>query len=236
MPAQLADPPRATRPGAGGALRGRVGAPRLCGVKRTESKPEQESELALLARLRAGDDSAFGELVEAHLPRLLVVTRRLLGNEEDARDAVQEAFLSAFKSLERFEGGSRLATWLHRIAVNAALMKLRARRRREELGIDELLPRFAPDGHHAEPPRIWDERKVDEALERTETCAVVRAAIARLPESFRTVLMLCDLEGLENGDVARLLGVSTNAVAVRLHRARQALRTLLDEHFREDLP
>jgi RNA polymerase sigma-70 factor, ECF subfamily len=200
------------------------------------SKDDAQRELVLLARLRAGEDAAFAELVEAHLPRLLVATRRLLGNEEDARDAVQEAFLSAFKALDGFQAGARLSTWLHRIAVNAALMKLRSRRRREEANVDELLPRFLADGHHAERPCMWDETRVEESLERTETCAMVRAAIERLPETFRTVLVLRDIEGLETEEVARALGVTTNAVAVRLHRAHQALRTLLDEHFREDLP
>lgn len=210
--------------------------PNLGRVTRASEQVGRTDDERLLARLRAGDDTAFAELVEAHLPRMLAVTRRLLGSEDDARDAVQEAFLSAFKSLQRFEGGARLATWLHRIAVNAALMKLRSARRRDEQAIDELLPTFLGDGHHAAAPCAWDERRVDEALERTETCALVRAAIARLPESFRTVLLLRDIEGVETDEVARLLGITPNAVAVRLHRARQALRTLLDEHYREDLP
>lgn len=205
-------------------------------MTRATSRDDVDGELALLACLRAGDDEAFAALVEAHLPRLLVATRRLLGNEEDARDAVQEAFLSAFKALDGFQAGARLATWLHRIAVNAALMKLRSRRRRDEGTIEDLLPRFIDDGHHAERPCMWDRRRVEESLERTETCALVRAAIERLPETFRTVLVLRDIEGLDSEETARALGVTTNAIAVRLHRARQALRTLLDEHFREDLP
>ena len=89
-----------------------------------------EDDARLLEGLRRGDDAAYEELVRSQGGRLLAVTRRILGDEDDARDAVQEAFLSAFKSIDRFQGGSLVSTWLHRIAVNAALMKLRSRRRR----------------------------------------------------------------------------------------------------------
>lgn len=89
-------------------------------------------DAALLVGLRAGEPAAFETLVRRESPRLLAVSRRFLRDEEDARDAVQEAFLSAFKSLSEFEGGSQIGTWLHRIAVNACLMKLRTRKRRPE--------------------------------------------------------------------------------------------------------
>ena len=97
----------------------------------------------LLGRLRSGDAAAFEELVRSMGPRLLAVTRRLLRNEDDARDAVQDAYLSAFRGLPAFDGNCQLLTWLHRIAVNAALMKLRRSRRRPEARIDDLLPEFA---------------------------------------------------------------------------------------------
>src|SRR5262245_65193359 len=107
---------------------------------------EDEAEAALVAGLRAGVAAAYEEMVRSHLPRMLATARRVLGNEEDARDAVQDAFLSAFRALNSFEGQSRLSTWLHRIAVNAALMKLRSKRRRPERPITDLLPRFTEDG------------------------------------------------------------------------------------------
>src|SRR4051812_43778564 len=98
-------------------------------------------EATLLARLRSHDPGAFEEVVRRFSPRMLSVARRLVGNEEDARDAVQDAFLSAYRNLDRFEGHSRLATWLHRIVLNAGLMKLRRRQRKPEQQIDALLPR-----------------------------------------------------------------------------------------------
>jgi RNA polymerase sigma-70 factor (ECF subfamily) len=187
-------------------------------------------EAALLQGLRAGDPAAFEALLRAHGGRVLAVARRFLRSEEDARDVVQEAFLQAFKALPGFEGGAQLGTWLHRIAVNACLMKLRTRRRRPEEPLDGLLPQFLEDGHHAVHPADW--RETPEALLlREETRAYVRECIDRLPESYRTVLLLRDIEELDTAETARLLGLSENVVKVRLHRARQALRTLLDRRF-----
>jgi RNA polymerase sigma-70 factor (ECF subfamily) len=189
------------------------------------------AEAELLARLRAGDDDAFEELVRHNAGRLLAVARRYVKSEEDAQDVVQETFLSAFRSLDRFEGTSRLSTWLHRIAVNAALMKLRTRRRKPEESIEELLPRFLEDGHPVRPAVPWREIS-DEILGQKETRALVQAGIDRLPENYRHVLMLRDIEEFDIEETAEILGISLNAVKTRLHRARQALRGYLNPHFR----
>ena len=159
-----------------------------------------------------------------------MVARRIVRNDEDARDVVQEAFLSAFRNINRFAGDSRLSTWLHRIVINTALMKLRTRRRKPEESLEPLLPAFLGDGHHGEKFTAWSER-ADQALSRKETQAAIRQHIDELPESFRTVLLLRDIEGLSTEETARLLETTPNAVKIRLHRARQALRTLLAPHF-----
>lgn len=184
---------------------------------------------ALLAALRAGEESAFETLVRTQGGRMLSVARRFLGNDEDAQDAVQEAFLSAFKALAEFDGRSKLSTWLHRIVVNAALMKLRSQKRRPEQSIDDLLPKFKDDGHEAGPRTRWKD-SVTEA-ERSETQRLIREQILTLPETYRTVLLLRDIEEHDTETVARMLDVSPATVKVRLHRARQALRTLLDPLF-----
>jgi RNA polymerase sigma-70 factor (ECF subfamily) len=189
-----------------------------------------EPEDALVRRLRAGDPEAFETVVRWYGGRMLAAARRLVGTEEDARDAVQEAFLAAFKSIDSFAGSARLSTWLHRIVVNAALMKLRSRRRRREDSIEDLLPRFRDDGCWSESPATWD-MPSDGVLERRETRAVVRRAIERLPASYRTVLMLRDIEELDTDETATALGTTRNAVKIRLHRARQALKTLLDREL-----
>jgi RNA polymerase sigma-70 factor (ECF subfamily) len=187
--------------------------------------PDEEQEL--LAGLRRGEEVAYEKMVRLYLPRLLGAARRILPTEEDARDAVQDAFLSAFKGLAGFDGHSRLSTWLHRIAVNAALMKLRGKRRRPEQSLDVLLPRFLDDGHQADPPAPWPLR-ADVLLEREETRARVRQVIDELPEIYRTVLLLRDIEEMDTEEAARVLGVSAGVVKTRLHRARLALRALLD--------
>jgi RNA polymerase sigma-70 factor (ECF subfamily) len=185
----------------------------------------------LLARLRAGDDAAFEWLVRAHTPRLLTIARRLLSSDEDAQDVVQEAFVSAFRGIESFQGDARLSTWLHRITVNAALMKRRAQSRRRDRDIESLLPQFGESGRHLEPPSTWVEDS-SAAAERSETRALVRACIDDLPDGYRTVLILRDIQELETDEIARHLRITANAAKIRLHRARQALKTLLDPHMR----
>jgi len=192
-----------------------------------------DDEAPFVAALRAGDRGAYERLVREYGGRLLAVARRILRSEEDARDALQEAYLQAFRALPRFEGQARISTWLHRIVVNAALMKIRSRKARPEEPIEPLLPTFRDDGHSTVAFRAWDDG-ADERLVRRETREAVRAAIDRLPETYRTVLMLRDIEELDTREVAELLGVTSNAVKIRLHRARQALRELLDRQRRSD--
>jgi RNA polymerase sigma-70 factor, ECF subfamily len=191
-----------------------------------------ETEEGLVSALRAGRDEAYAALVRRYGGRLLAVTRRLLRSEADAEDAVQDAFLAAFRAIDGFEGHSRLSTWLHRIAVNAALMRLRTKRRHPESSIEELLPHFGEDGLHVDQPVDW--RGTDARLERQETREWVRAQIDRLPETYRTALVLRDIEELDTQETADLLGITPNAVKIRLHRARLALRELLDSQMREE--
>jgi RNA polymerase sigma-70 factor (ECF subfamily) len=194
---------------------------------------EATTEAALVAALRRGEPEAFETLVRKHGGRMLQVARRILAGGEDAQDVVQESFLAAFRAIGEFGGGARLSTWLHRITVNTALMRIRSRKRRPEEAIDDLLPRFDADGHRVDVGAAWD-APGEELLRRRETRLRVRQAIARLPESYRTVLMLRDIEDLDTEETAEALGISTNAVKIRLHRARQALRALLVDELRTD--
>ena len=193
--------------------------------------PPLPDETKLLEGLRSGDADAFEALVRSHGGRMLSVAKRMLRNEDDAQDAVQDAFLAAFRAIDRFEGGSRLGTWLHRIVVNAALMKLRSRRRRPEEPLDELLPRFLEDGHMERPAQPWGQ-PADRALESQELRRLVLDGIAGLPETYRTILLLRDVEDLDTDEAARALEISPGAVKTRLHRARLALREILDPHLR----
>ncbi|HSP95581.1 MAG TPA: sigma-70 family RNA polymerase sigma factor [Thermoanaerobaculia bacterium] len=199
---------------------------------RAHVEREPASERDLVLRLRRGEEQAFERLVREQGGRLLAVARRFLRDEEEARDAVQEGFLSAYRSIDNFEQGSRLSTWLHRIVINACLMRLRSRRRRPEDSIEDLLPQFQADGHQVGHPTPDWEGSAETLLARGETRAIVRGAIDRLPDSYRNVLLLRDIEELSTEEAARSLGITANAVKVRLHRARQALRGLLEPHFR----
>jgi len=194
-----------------------------------ESLTRIETDAMLVARLQAGDPDAFETLVRVHGGRLLSVARRFLPNNEDAQDAVQEAFIKAFRAIGTFEERAQLHTWLHRILVNTALMKIRSRKRRPEESIDDLLPAFQADGHQTTESREWS----DAIFERKETAALVRRAIAQLPDQYRLVLTLRDIEERDTLETATALGTTTTVVKVRLHRARQALRTLLDREFRQ---
>jgi RNA polymerase sigma-70 factor (ECF subfamily) len=202
---------------------------RTADVASDDSGPIDDDERRLIAALRSGEPGAFEDLVRLYGGRMLAVARRMLRVEDDARDAIQEAFVSAFKGLDGFAGTARLSTWLHRIVVNAALMRLRRQRRKPEESIDELLPRFDESGAWAEsdaPPAT----PVD-LVDRAETRAIVRECIDQLPPSYRTILLLRDIEELDTDEAAAALGMTVPAVKTRLHRARQALRTLLERRL-----
>ena len=196
----------------------------------TLAAPEHSTDDQLVRRLKAGDADAFEDLVRSAGGRLIAAARRLVGDEDAARDVVQTAFLSAFRAMQSFDGKSQLTTWLHRIVINAALMRIRARRRRPEQSITDLLPAFDEEGRHAHPVTAWPESP-EHALARKETHALVRSAIAALPEKYRTILLLRDIEELSTREAAEALRISDNAVKLRLHRARQALATLIRQRM-----
>jgi len=187
---------------------------------------------ALVEALRRGEEAAFEALVHRESTRMLATARRLLGSEPDAQDAVQDAFLQVHRHVGEFHGESKVSTWLHRIVVNAALMKLRSRRRKPEQELDDRSAKLDEVSSWLHQTAEW-ERPSEELLECAEQRAMVRRSIDRLPASYREVLKLRDIDELDTEETAELLRVSTNAVKVRLHRARQALRSLLEDEISE---
>ena len=181
-----------------------------------------------IVRLRAGDNAAAAEFVRAHTPRALGVARRLLRNDDDAREVVQEAFLSFFRGLANFRADAALSTWLHRIVVNAALMRRRSAQHRYERTADDLLPQFDETGHRQNVRPAWS-RSAEELVGDAEVRALVQQKIDQLPPAYRTVIILRDIEQFETEEVAAMLDDTPGAVKTRLHRARQALRALLEE-------
>jgi RNA polymerase sigma-70 factor (ECF subfamily) len=173
-------------------------------------------ETDLVTRLKSGDDDAYTQLVRAHADAMTAVARRFFGDTTDAAEAVQDAFVSAFRAMSTFEGTARLGTWLHRITVNACLLKLRGRKR------SRLVPLEGETHATSLPPC---------GLSQAETRSRVRAGLEQLPDAYRLVIQLRDLEGLSTEETAAQLGTNCGAVKTRLHRARQALKTILEPQF-----
>ena len=193
-----------------------------------------QTELSLLQRLRSGDAAALEILMEQHASRVYQVAHGITQNAADAEEVVQDVFLTLFNKIHTFEERAALGSWLYRVATNAALVKRRGRRADREVPLDSLLPTFLPDGHRAGERTFvlcdWS-RTPETALLSQETREIVQRAIGLLPEQYRAVLILRDIEGLGNEEVAEIVGDSVAAVKSRLHRARMVLREALTISF-----
>lgn len=182
----------------------------------------------LVARLQAGDQAAYAQLVEENAGKVYRLALRMMGNEADAEDVLQETFLNAFRSIDRFEARSSLSTWLYRIASNAALMRLR-RKEPEQVSVDEPLER---DDGDLIPRQFFDFCCLPEDnLLRDEARAEMLRAVEQLPPTLRGVFILRDIEGLSTEETAEALDLSLSAVKSRLMRARLKLREQLSTYF-----
>jgi RNA polymerase sigma-70 factor, ECF subfamily len=200
-------------------------------VTMSEAAPQtvEQTEAALVTAAKAGQYDAFESLVNRYEHKIYRLGLNITGNPEDAEDVLQETFLKAFENLPRFREDSRFYTWIVRIAVNQALMKLRKRRTDRSVSLDdpieedgEVIPRDFAD---------WKPNP-EQLLGRTETRETLEKAIQDLPPSFRTVFMLRDVEGLSTEETAEMLGLSISAVKARLFRARLRLREELSKVFK----
>lgn len=190
----------------------------------------RDPEGVLLERIRAGDKAACAECIEQHAPAVYRVALRLMRDESEAEDVVQETFLSAFRSIDRFEGHARLSTWLFRIAHNAALMRLR----RAEPPLVSVDGSDLGDDQAEVPRQLFDWCCLPEQdFATAEARAELEQAVRDLPEKLRTVFVLRELEGLSTEATAAALDLSAEAVKTRLHRARLWLRERLAGYFTE---
>jgi RNA polymerase sigma-70 factor (ECF subfamily) len=191
------------------------------------------SDLELVQQAKEGNLQAFGELVQRHERKIFRLTQHITGNREDAEDALQEAFLKAFSRLSQFQAESQFYTWLVRIAVNESLMKLRKRKARPTVSLDEPIQAdgdFLPREHAAwepNPEQKYQQEELREILDR---------AVQSLSPLFRAVFVLRDLEELSTDETAELLQLSVPAVKSRLLRPRLQLREKLSKHFRRGAP
>lgn len=191
----------------------------------------KEPELDIEALLD-GDQRAFEHLVVSESPRLFRVIMRILNDEAEAENVLQETFLQAYLGLAKFRKESKFTTWLYAIGINLARASLRKSRRLSSLDehdFDRLQPTFSR-GMFSQKFEKWNPLQLAEKSERQR---VVHEAIDQLPDQYRIVVILRDIEENSTEDVAKMLDISGGAVRVRLHRARQALRSLLEAHFRD---
>ncbi len=196
----------------------------------TSAAEDASSELALVRAAKTGDVDAFGKLVQRYDRKVFRIAQHITQNREDAEDVVQDAFLKSFANLPKFQEQSKFYTWLVRIAVNEALMKLRRRRTAKTVSLDEeietendSLPREVADWA-PNPEQMYSQAELKEILGKT---------IQGLPPSFRTVFVLRDVEGLSTEETAEALELSVPAVKSRLLRARLQLRERLTKYFRQ---
>ena len=185
--------------------------------------PDAE-ETVLLAAVRMGHPTAFGDLVERHAGRIRRMAFRITRNREDAEDAVQECFKNAFAHFNNFRGQSRFSTWLMRIATNCALMKVRARRR-DLVPLDDSIEALVSFKYQH---FLRSSLTPEESYSRRELESILTEEMARLEPKLRTALHLYLVEGLLTRDAAKVLGISNSALKGRVHRARLALRSELN--------
>lgn len=172
------------------------------------------------------------QVFREYTPRIYNLARRMLGSDSDAEDVTQDVLLQVVRNLSKFRGESQLSTWLHRITVNAALAHRRKRATREQHRIHESIDALMEEEPRLAPVRQWTVGPEERALSE-ETHRLIEEAVRRLPEMYRDVFVLADIEGLPNAEIAGMLGLSLAAVKSRLHRARLLMRKALAPHFEE---
>jgi RNA polymerase sigma-70 factor (ECF subfamily) len=197
------------------------------------TEPGQPADRELVERAQRGDAPAFAELVQRHQRQLYRLALRMTGSEADAQEVLQEAFLNAYQKLPNFRGEAQFSSWLYRIAANSALMRLRRKRRAPDALTDQPLelqgPKFSAEGF-LEPQNDWSQRADSQMMDK-ELGSAIDQAVAALPDDYRTVFLLKDVDGLSNEEIASALDLTVPAVKSRLHRARLALREKLGEFF-----
>jgi len=194
---------------------------------------EIDQDRTLLERIRAGDMAACDECIRQHAGSVYRLALRLMRNEAEAEDVMQDTFLNAFKGIDKFVGRSSLRTWLYRIAYNAAVLRLR-KRGPELISLDEAAD---PEEGWSLPKEFFDWSNMPEReLEKAEVRAEMERAIDELPPTLRAAFVLRELEDLSTEETARALGVTEATVKTRLHRARLWLRERLTSFFTPGMP
>lgn len=200
--------------------------------KRTTSRREADlDEASLIERLKAGDADALETIFNAHAKKLYNVALRIVGDPADTEEVIQDVFLTVFRKAKSFQGNSQFSTWLYRLTVNAALGKIRRSKKSKEVEYDEFLPKFQKDGHHVVRPVVDWSDTLDEKYAGRELQALLGKALDQLKPIDKSVLVLSDMEGLSDKEIAAAVGLTVSAVKTRLHRARLFLRGKMAAHL-----
>ncbi len=185
------------------------------------------TETELLECLRAGEERCFETLVRHLGPQVLATAKRYLRSDAEAADCFQDTFLAVFEGIGKFEQRSSLHAWVRGITINQCLMRIRKEKRRQEESIEHLLPVFDENGSRIEMTGMIHSSGIGESIDKTRVKSIVREKINELPDDYRLVLLLRDIDGYTTKETAAILRIRINAVKTRLHRARSALKSLL---------
>ncbi len=198
----------------------------------TQNKEGKEAENELVRSLQEGDLKAFDKLVELYQKKIYGLSFNLTRNAMDAQDITQEVLLTLFKKINTFQGRSAFSSWVYRITLNAAYMKLRSKKKEPNVSLDDLLPSYNSSGYQKDKIQDWSEN-TDSLLFSNETKEVIQKAVDQLPEKEKVVFILRDVDGLSTEKVSEILDLTIPAVKSRLHRARLFLRKKLSNYFDE---
>jgi len=204
-------------------------------VKSGEAKAtEVRDEKALIARILNGERELFHELIRPYERMVYMTVFSIVKNETDAEDGAQDAIVNAYRHLSKFRGEAKFSTWLTTIAVNEGRQKLRRQKRAKEDSLDEPIQ---GEDEEFTPAPLTDWKEIPlEALERKELREALRSAVARLPDIYRQIFTLRDMEELNVAETAAALGINENMVKVRLHRARMMLQKSLVPFLKTTAP
>ena len=183
-----------------------------------------KDDSALIERLKVGDQEALEALFNLYSPKLYNVTHRILGDVADTQEIIQDVFWTAYRKAKTFRGNSQFSTWLYRLTINAALGRIRRSKKNKEVEYEEFLPKFQEDGHHLVRPVVDWSNTLDENYAKQELRQLLKEALDQLKPIDKSVVVLSDLQGMSDKEIAATLGVTVSAVKTRLHRARLFLR------------
>lgn len=201
-------------------------------MQRVEDSATDRTDRDLFSAAKSGDYQAFEEIVRRYHDRVYRLAYGMMKNEAEASDVVQDTFLNVFRHLDSFRADAAPGSWIYRIAANSALMRLRTKRRKPLLSIED-----APAGTDGDTRSIWPvgewTQAPDDKLLTKELMARIEDAISRLPEKYRLVLLMRDVEGMDNAEVADTLGLTLPTVKARLHRSRLFVRDEIERYFKD---